>query len=145
MSQSVDEVLRSASLYSDGQPYRLLKLPPNAITLAAGLVAEIGNPCCVLIADKDEVTLMIPEDAQEAFGGRLRGASVSDEAYRLITLEAVLAPDLVGLLSRIAQALAAAGIPILTYAAFSRDHIFVQEDKFDRAMLALQTLGRQTA
>lgn len=144
MSQSLDDILSNASLYSDGQSYRILK-PPNAITLAAGLVAEIGEPICALIVDKDEVSLMIPQEAQEAFSARLGEANVSDEAYRLITLEAVLAPDLVGLLARIAQALAAAGIPILTFAAFSRDHFFVQKADFDKAILALQKLQRQRA
>ncbi len=145
MSHSIDEVLRGASLYSDGLSYRILKLPPNAITLAAGVVAEIGEPLCALIADKDEVTLMIPEGAHKAYSASLREVSASDEAYCLITLEAVLALDLVGLLARIAQALAAAGIPILTFAAYSRDHIFVPKDDFDKAILALRALQGQRA
>ena len=145
MSRSVDCILRSASLYSDERPYRILKLPPNAITLAAGLVAEVGEPFSAFIADKDEVSLMIPEGALEAFSTRLREAIVIDKEYRLITLEAVLDPDLVGLLARISQTLAAAGIPILTFAAYSRDHIFVPQDDFDRAILALRNLQRQRA
>ncbi|MCY4064615.1 MAG: ACT domain-containing protein [Chloroflexi bacterium] len=145
MSQSVDDVLRSASLYSDGQRYRILKLPPNAITLAAGLVAEIGQPFCAFIVDKDEVSVIIPAGAVAAFDTRLRAASVSAETYRLITLEAVLDPVLVGLLARITDALATAGIPILTFAAYSRDHIFVPQDDFDKAILALQTLQGQRA
>ena len=143
MSHSVDDVLRGASLYSDGQLYRILKLPPNAITLAAGLVAEIGLPYCALIVDKDEVSLMIPDGAQSVYSARLREARVSEREYRLITLEAVLEPELVGLIARIAQALASAGIPILTFAAYSRDHIFVSNDNFDRAILTLQTLQKQ--
>lgn len=145
MSQSVDDILRGASLYSDELPYRILKLPPNAITLAAGLVAEIGNPFCALIVDKDEVSLMILEGALEAFSARLREAIAIDKEYRLITLEAVLEPDLVGLLARIAKTLAAAGIPILTFAAYSRDHIFVPQEDFDKAIFALQTLQEQRA
>jgi len=142
MSQSVDDVLRCASLYSDGQLYRILRLPPKATTLAAGVVAEIGLPYCALIADKDEVSLMIPDDALTVYSARLREASVSEEEYRLITLEAVLEPELVGLIARIAQALASAGIPILTFAAYSRDHIFVSNDNFDQAMLTLQNLQK---
>ncbi len=145
MSQSVDEVLYSASLYSDGQIYRLLKLPPNAVTLAAGLVAEIGLPYCALVADKDEVSLMIPDEARGAYSARLRDAEVSERRYRLITLDAVLASDLVGLMARIAGALALAGIPMLTFAAYSRDHLFVSNDDFDKAMRTLQTLQEERA
>ena len=143
MSQTVDDALRSTSLYSDGQLYRILKLPPNAITLAAGVVAEIGQPFCAMIVDKDEASLMIPDDALEAYGARLRGASASGRAYRLITLDAALDPDLVGFLARIAQALAAAGIPILTFAAYSRDHVFVSNEDFDEAMRRLQLLQEE--
>ena len=145
MSQSVDEVLRSARLYSDGQIYRILKLPPNAITLAAGLVAEIGLPYCAMVADKDEVSLMIPDEAQEAYSARLRDAKVSEREYRLITLDALLDPELVGFMARIAEALAVARIPILTFAAYSRDHLFVSNDDFDKAMRTLQTLQEERA
>ena len=145
MSQTVGEALRGASLYSDGQLYRILKLPPAAITLAAGLVAEIGLPFCALIVDKDEVSLMIPDQARKAFGLRLRGAEASEREYRLITLDAELEPALVGLMARMASALARAGIPILTFAACSRDHVFVAKDDFDEAMRALRTLQEESA
>lgn len=140
MKQTVDNVLRSASLYTDGCVYRLLRLPTNAITLAAGIVAEIGGPHCALIADKDEVTLLIPDEALARMRARLRQALASEHAYRLITLDLPLEPDLVGLLARLAEALAAADIPILAFAAFSRDHILVPASKFDKAMRALSDL-----
>ncbi len=143
MSQSVQEVLRGASLYSDGRNYRILKLPPNAITLAAGLVAEIGLPYCALIVDKDEVTLMLPDEAQAAYSARLRGAIASERAYRLITLDAELDPELVGLMARLASALAGAGIPLLSFAAFSRDHVFVSSADFDEAVRQLQRLQEE--
>ena len=143
MTQSVDEVLRELSFYSDEQTYRILKLPPNAITLAAGVAAEIGAPYCALIADKDEVSLMIPDEARLEYSARLRQAEVSKKEYRLITLDAVLDPELVGLMAVVADALAAAGIAILTFAAFSRDHLFVSNDDLDMAIRTLQSLQKE--
>lgn len=140
MSQTVEDVLRNAKLYSDGLLYRVVKLPANAITLAAGLVAEIGTPFCALIADKDEVTLLIPDEARATFRKRLRQAETSEQAYRLITLDLPLEPDLVGLLARLAEALAAVEIPILMFAAYSRDHFLVPADNFDKAMRTLRDL-----
>lgn len=140
MSQSVTDVLRRASLYSDGRIYRALKLPPNAITLAAGVVAEIGLPFCALIVDKDEVTLMMPDEARNAYSARLRDAIASEREYRLITLDAALDPGLVGLMAQIATTLAEARIPILTFAAYSRDHIFVSGDDFEEATRRLELL-----
>lgn len=145
MSQTVADALQRANLYSDGRIYRMLKLPPNAITLAAGVVAESGLPYCALIVDKDEVTLMISDEAQKAYSARLRAAITSERTYRLITLDAVLDPELVGFMARIAESLAAAGIPILTFAAYSRDHIFVASDDFDAAMRTLQRLQEECA
>jgi len=140
MTQTVADALRHASLYSDGRIYRTLKLPPNAITLAAGVVAEIGLPYCALIVDKDEVTLMIADEAQKAYSARLRAAITSEREYRLITLDAALAPELVGFMALIAESLASANIPILTVSAYSRDHLFVASDDFDTAMRTLQRL-----
>ncbi len=142
MSQSLDEALRNARATSDGRVYRSVKLPPRAITLAAGVVAELGRPFCSLIVDKDEVSLMIPQEAVAAFETRLRLAEISALEYRLITLDVALAPELVGFIARVAAALAAAGVPVLTIAAHSRDHVFVPAADFDKAMLALKALRK---
>ncbi|MYE26058.1 MAG: ACT domain-containing protein [Chloroflexi bacterium] len=145
MSQTVDDVLRSAKLYSDGRLYRLVKLPQRAITLAAGIVAEIGRPYCALIVDKDEVTLLMPDEARADFRARLRQAQASERAYRLITLDLALDPELVGLIARLAAALAAVDIPILAFAAYSRDHLLVPAEDFDKAMRALSNLHKESA
>ena len=145
MIQTVDDVLRSVNLCSDGRLYRLLKLPPGAITLAAGIVAEIGQPYCALIVDKDEVTLLMPDEARADFRARLRQAEASEQAYRLITLDLALAPDLVGLIARLAAALAEVEIPILAFAAYSRDHLLVPAEDFDKAMRALSDLRKESA
>lgn len=140
MAQTVQQALQQARLYSDDVQYRLVHLPPNGITAAAGIIAEIGEPFAALIADKDEVTLVIPADAIEDFVSRLRNQQVSESAYRLITFDVELEPTLVGFMACIADALAAAQVPILTFAAFSRDHLLVPVDRFDTALAALQKL-----
>lgn len=144
MTQTAEDALRDARLYSDGCDYRLLRLPPNAITLAAGLVAEAATPFSALLADKDEVTLLLPDDVCQEFARRLRYATISDTAYRLITFDIELDSALVGFMALVSGALAGDGIPILTYAAFSRDHVVVREHDFDKAMRALSKL-QQTA
>lgn len=140
MTQSAEQILGAAELYSDDAEYRILRLPANAITLGAGVVAEANLPFSALIADKDELTLLLPEAACQAFSRRLRYAQVSEQSYRLITFEAELEPTLVGFIAQVSAALAAARIPILSFAAFSRDHIFVPAEDFQRALDALRAL-----
>ena len=142
MSQTLGDALRNLRLHSDGRLYRSLHLPPKAITLAAAVVAEIGLPFCSLIADRDEVSLMIPQDALAAFDANLRLAEVSPLEYRLVTLDLALDPELVGFIARVAAALAAARIPVLTFAAHSRDHVFVPARDFDKAICTLRALRK---
>jgi hypothetical protein len=140
MAQTVEQALRSATLYSDHQAYVIVQLPASAIMAAAGVVAEIGEPFCALIIDKDEVSLIIPQDAWTDFAKRLPNHQIVDRPYQLITLDVELDMALVGFMARISQALAEAGVSILPLAAYSRDHILISADQFDIAMAALQKL-----
>lgn len=140
MPQTVEQALQAAQLYTDEIEYRLVHLPPRAIMAAAGVIAEIGEPFAALLVDKDEVTLVIPADAVEVYERRLREHRLSDTTYRLITFDLELEPTLTGFMARIAVALAAAQIPILPFAAFSRDHLLVPGTQFEAAWAILKTL-----
>ncbi len=140
MPQTLQDVLQKAVFYSDQRDYRLVHLPPNAITVTAGVVAEVGEAFVALIVDKDEVTLVLDNESLAAFGKRLRDHRVVETAYRLITLDVELEPTLTGLMAHLSTALAQAGISILPYAAFARDHILVPAAQFDLAMTTLQQL-----
>jgi hypothetical protein len=140
MSQTVEQALSQAKFYSDGVDYTFLGLPAAAITAAAGVLASIGEPFAALIVDKDEVTLMIPADALQEFKWRLPGHIKGNTLYRLITIDVVLEPDLVGFMARVSAALAAEAITIMPFAAYSRDHLLVPSEKFELAMKTLEKL-----
>ena len=140
MARTVDEALQEATLVSDEQVYQIIRLPASAITAAAGVLAEIGEPFGALIADKDEVTLIIPADTLNTFTRRLPDYQPSAAQYRLITFEAVLEPTMIGFMARVSSALADAGIPIFPYAAYTTDHILVPADNFAAAVEALNRL-----
>lgn len=140
MAQTIQQALSNAKLYTDDLVYRFVQLPSNAIIVAAGIVAEAGNPFSAMIVDKDEVTLMLPEVACEAFQNRLKLATISDITYRLITFDVVLEPTLIGFMAHITKALGESNISVMPYAAFSRDHIFVSEADYDKAISTLKSL-----
>jgi hypothetical protein len=140
MTQSASAVLAQADLYTDGIDYVIIRLPPKAITVASGIVAEIGESFLALIADKDEVTLVIPAEAVDDFSKRLRDFAQSPKVYRLITFNVELDFDLIGFMALVSHALAEAGISILPVAAYSRDHILIPADQIDIAIQTLQQL-----
>jgi len=137
---TVDDFLAKMNLYSDEQDYVLVQLPVAAIVAAAGVVAEVGEPFCALLVDKDEVSLMLPAEALEDFGGRLQGHKVAETRYRLLTLDVATEPNLVGFMARVSGALAEAGVSVFPYAAYTRDHIFVPAEQFDTARKTLEQL-----
>lgn len=140
MPQTVDDALKQAELYSDDYLYRFVKLPNNAITATAGVVAEAGNPFTALLIDKDEVTLMLEEEDFEQYKKRLLNHEVSETKYRLITFDVELESSLVGFMARISLVLAEAGISMMPFAAYTRDHLFVAEADFEKAMTTLNNL-----
>ncbi len=143
MTQTAEQVLSSTAFHTDEQVYRVLRLPANAITLGAAILAEAGIAFSALLVDKDEVTLLLREDVHLNFSKRLHAASISEQSYRLITFAEALEPDLIGFIAHISDALAKANIPILAFAAFSRDHIFVPAEDYSKAMRTLRALQNE--
>jgi hypothetical protein len=140
MAQTVEKALKAARLFSDNQDYMFIQLPAKAIMAAAGIIAQIGEPFCGLILDKDEVSLIIPAEALDDFKERLPQYQASNKPYRLITFDVELDMGLVGFMAVVSRTLADAGVPIMTFAAYSRDHILVPADQFTVAMAALAKL-----
>lgn len=138
--QTVQDALTNAQFYSDDALYRFIRLPARGITAAAGVVAEVGEAFMVFIADKDEVTLMLDDEAYQEYGHRLLGHEAAETLYRLMTIDVALEPTLVGFMAHVSAALAKESIPIFPYAAYTRDHVFVPVDKFELALKTLQQL-----
>lgn len=134
---AAEEALKNATLYTDDALYRVVRLPAPAIWASAGVLAEIAQAFSALVADKDEVTLVLPAEAWEHFAARLPEHEIMAGDYRLITFDIVLEPDLVGFMALVGRLLAEAGISILPLAAFHRDHVLVPAAQFTAAWDAL--------
>ena len=139
----LNDTLANLTLFSDERDYSIIKLPARAITVAAGIIAEISDPFAVLIVDKDEVTLVMPTELEPEFDRRIPDGASSAPPYRLITIDQELDPELTGFLAALGRALAETGVPILAFSAASRDHILVPSDKYDQAISALEKLKLQ--
>jgi hypothetical protein len=140
---ALGDALSQTVLYTDGVAYSLIHLPPQAITPAAGILAEVGQPFLALIVDKDEVSLILPTRNWQAMAHRLPGAEATHD-LRLITFDVVLDHNLVGYLAHVSRALAQAGVPILALSAYERDHVLVPQEHFETAWTTLEVLTAAT-
>ena len=140
MPKTVTEALQQAQFYSDDKLYRIIRLPKYAITVSAGIIAEIGEPFSALLVDRDEVTLVLSSEALNAFEKRIRDYTVSENEYRLITFDVELDLNMVGFMAVISEALTQANVSIMPFAAYTRDHLLVKSTDHDNAMTTLQKL-----
>ncbi|MDZ4768768.1 MAG: ACT domain-containing protein [Chloroflexota bacterium] len=140
MTHTADSALKAALLETDETVYVVIHLAPNGIMAACGILAQIGEPFAALIVDRHEVTLIIPAEVVEDYHERLRDHRLSSSQYRLITFDVVLDYPVVGFMARIAAALAAAGVSIMPYGAFERDHLLVPVEQFETALHTLRIL-----
>ncbi|MCC6613023.1 MAG: ACT domain-containing protein [Anaerolineae bacterium] len=137
MNELLDDALKRTTLYTDGALYVFVLMPSGAVTEAASIIAELPDPFTALLIDKDEITFVLPLYAWEQVAARVPGATRAREDYRLITFDAVLPPSLIGYMARISAALAAAGVPIFPFSAYSRDQLLVPASQFDQAWATL--------
>lgn len=127
------QAFKNAALYTDDTLYRVIQLPAPAIWAAASVLATVAEAFSAIIADKDEVTLVLSSERWEMVSDRLPDHVLMDDEYRLITFDLPLEPDLIGFMALVSQILADANVSILPLAAFSRDHILVTDAQFQQA------------
>ncbi|MGC9357960.1 MAG: ACT domain-containing protein [Anaerolineae bacterium] len=134
-------VIAETRLFTDAQSYVIAKLPAHQSEEVIHILTDLDNPLITLVWDKDEVTLVLPQEVWEA---RRPMLDVEEESpsYRLITFDLPLDLGLVGYLAILATTVAEAGVSIFSISAYSRDHFLVPEDDFDRAWDALRALIR---
>lgn len=138
--QRLNTYFSKLQISGDEKVYIVVRLPAKAVMAVAGVVAEIAEPFSSVIVDRDEVSLVIPEEAFDDFRARLVGCEVGAITYRLITFDVVLPLNLVGFMAAVSSVLAEGGISIMAYAAFSRDHLLVPVDQYEQAITLLEQL-----
>lgn len=114
-----------------------MKLPIAKFAKASELVAAHKTSFSTVILDQYEVSLLLPESIWQQISSEFPEAETSD-TFSLITFECVLTLDVVGFMAVVSELLAQAKIPILAYSAYSRDHIFVATEHFQKAWKTLK-------
>jgi len=132
-------LLARTTLVVRAGPYALAGWPLEELPRVAGLLARHdparGAPCLVLVDDR-EVTALAPEAALAA----LPPPAALEGGWSVLTLDAVMAWDVVGVLAEVTAALADGGVPVGAFAAYSRDHVLVHRARLDEALELLGPL-----
>jgi len=139
VKQTVSSVLKQAQFVVDDDIYVLVKLPRQGSVFAMGIIAQIAEPFIVFMMDSFEITLVISHEAYANFADRLPTHTKGGN-YKFVTLNVELEPDLTGLMATLAKTLAEVNVPILPYAAYSRDHLCLPIENVETALAALKKL-----
>jgi hypothetical protein len=110
-----------------------------ALPQALALLGEGGQAFFCLVQERDEVSATV---ADEVWARSPLRALARREAgpFRVITFDLNLDLEVTGYLAPAAQALAAAGVPIVPQCAFLKDHLLVPEAHLARAVTTLSAL-----
>lgn len=91
---------------------------------------------CALVADENEVTLVVPDAGLEA---ELAVAAIDVErGWRRITFPGPLPWELVGFLADVATRLAEAHVPFTSMSGYTTDHVLVRRAHVELAMAVLR-------
>ncbi len=102
-------------------------------TVPGALSSYVKLDPLAVFQEDEGLTLVLNKNAAAKKGLAFEGV------YRQITLTVHSSLDAVGLTAAVSSRLASKGISANVIAAYYHDHIFVQKEKADRAMAALET------
>jgi hypothetical protein len=118
------------------EPELTLSALPGAFTVCKpGAAVWQDRPFHFLSRTDSELSLVCPtRDAPPNCEAR-------EDGWRGLRVDGVLEFSLVGILSRLTNALAAAGVAVFAVSTYDTDYLFLKEKDYDRALAALDGAG----
>ena len=114
--------------------YALISLPPNAV-LTLPAMGELR----VLVQDPVEITLILEIAAWETIA-HLHPDAKANRGYRAVRLAQDFPLETVGVMAKLTNALAQAGVSIMAYSTFKTDVVLVRQWELNTALGALWDL-----
>jgi len=108
---------------------------PSKYTIAKmEAVPAVSDKVFAVIRDQNEITVVAKE-------GFVQQTTLVEGFLKRITFDVALPYDLIGFVAHVSTILANENVPILTYSAYSTDHLFVKEEDLGRTVEALEKDG----
>ncbi len=124
------------SLYLPETRFAVISLPLAVYHEALKSLSDVDE-FTSLMRHKDQITMIVSEGEWERLAARFPDAQVLPRR-RMIAFDTVLDFTVVGFIAEISRALAEAGISILNTSTYSTDIVFVDEARFDAAVVAVK-------
>jgi hypothetical protein len=138
-AKNASEILRAARLLVSPETFHIVSLPHDrweSILANPDLSPRMESEF-LIFKDKWEVTLVLDDGDFINLRPGLDSAKI-ESGFRLLSFDAELEFDVVGFMSEIAGILASAGISILPFSSFSRDHVLLRQDDLAAALKAFR-------
>ena len=123
-------------LYLPETKYVVASLPLANYAAAVDCLRDVED-FVSLIRDKQEITLMIAEEAWQRIAAKFPEAQARAN-WRMIRFDTFMDFTVVGFIAEISRALAAADISILSVSTYSTDAVLVQNAQFTAAVTAVK-------
>lgn len=120
------------SYFSNGKVYAWKE------TFAVVKSKKILPGAFAVIQDKNEITVVMD---QSKVGEYQNDILETSENWNIITFDMLLPLNMVGFIGAVASALAKEGIDVLTFSAYSTEHVLVQSRDLAKALGVLEHLG----
>ncbi|TSC56578.1 MAG: hypothetical protein Greene071421_116 [Parcubacteria group bacterium Greene0714_21] len=91
-----------------------------------------------VLQDKNEITVVIE---QSRIGEHQNDILESSNDWNIITFDMLLSLNMVGFIAHVTSALAKKGVDVLTFSAYSTEHVLVQSKDLAKALTVLEHLG----
>ena len=107
-------------------------------TFAVAKTKKPVDGAFAFIQDQNEITVVLDEAKMEK---QPYDFLEVNRGWKIITFDMLLPLNLVGFIAKVAMVLAEQGIDILTFSAYSTEHVLVQEKDLQKAFEKLKSLG----
>ncbi|MBN2046466.1 MAG: ACT domain-containing protein [Anaerolineaceae bacterium] len=124
--------MRKLTLTLKDSGFNLCQMPPETS------IASIWLPASgfwSITHTKEELSIILPADAPTPLGAKI------ESGWRMLRVNGTLDFSLVGILARLTEILALAGVSIFSISSYNTDYLLVKESQLPAAIHALQTAG----
>ncbi len=136
MTDTASGLLAATTLVVDEGPFTIGAWPRSqASAVHSGVLRARRVPYFVCDDDKETSALVHQAALRE-----LPPPLAAEHGFCLLTLDLVMAWDVIGVLAAVTSALAGAGVSVGAITAFSRDHVLVKARSLPAALTVLRPL-----